>query len=174
MTVQVTADAPEQTPKLTGIVDSDIHPNFTNGLRDFNPYMTETWRRRLGIGGDADWASRLAASSARRSTPSSNDLSRGLRAVPGAQNVRGGGRVHVGDRDMLKLDRDWKALRNDVPWLTRRPSEYLREHVRFTRQPFPERTSASTSPPSSTWCTPRRRSASAGLPPLGLRRPGAG
>jgi predicted TIM-barrel fold metal-dependent hydrolase len=39
---------------------------------------------------------------------------------------------------MLKLDRDWKALRNEVPWLTRRPSEYLREHVRFTTQPFPE------------------------------------
>jgi len=39
---------------------------------------------------------------------------------------------------MLKLDRDWQALRNEVPWLTRRPSDYLREHVRFTTQPFVE------------------------------------
>jgi uncharacterized protein len=39
---------------------------------------------------------------------------------------------------MLKLDRDWLALRDEVPWLKRAPSEYLREHMRFTTQPFIE------------------------------------
>ncbi len=39
---------------------------------------------------------------------------------------------------MFKLDRDWQGLRNEVPWLTRPPSEYLREHIRFTTQPFVE------------------------------------
>jgi len=39
---------------------------------------------------------------------------------------------------MLKLDRDWKGLRNEVPWLKKPPSEYLRRNIRFTTQPFPE------------------------------------
>lgn len=39
---------------------------------------------------------------------------------------------------MLKLDRDWQALRDEIPWVKRPPSEYLREHVRFTTQPFVE------------------------------------
>lgn len=39
---------------------------------------------------------------------------------------------------MLRLDRDWTGLRDEVPWVKRRPSEYLREHIRFTTQPFIE------------------------------------
>lgn len=39
---------------------------------------------------------------------------------------------------MWKLDASWRALRREVPWLTRRPSEYIREHVRFGTQPFEE------------------------------------
>ncbi len=39
---------------------------------------------------------------------------------------------------MLKLDRDWLGLRDEVPWVKRPPSEYLREHIRFTTQPFVE------------------------------------
>jgi predicted TIM-barrel fold metal-dependent hydrolase len=39
---------------------------------------------------------------------------------------------------MLKLDRDWQALRDEIPWVKRPPSEYLREHIRFTTQPFVE------------------------------------
>jgi len=35
-----------------------------------------------------------------------------------------------------RLDRLWRALRREVPWVTSPPSEYLREHVRFTMQPF--------------------------------------
>ena len=48
---------------ITGIVDSDVHPNFKDGLRDLRPYMTEAWQRKLGIGGEATWASRFAAAS---------------------------------------------------------------------------------------------------------------
>jgi predicted TIM-barrel fold metal-dependent hydrolase len=39
---------------------------------------------------------------------------------------------------MWRLDQSWKSLRLEVPWLTRRPSEYIREHVRFSTQPFEE------------------------------------
>ena len=39
---------------------------------------------------------------------------------------------------MWRLDKNWKSLRVQTPWLERPPSEYLREHVRFTTQPIPE------------------------------------
>jgi predicted TIM-barrel fold metal-dependent hydrolase len=37
---------------------------------------------------------------------------------------------------MWRLDAEWKALRTEVPWVTRRPSDYLRDHVRFSTQPL--------------------------------------
>jgi predicted TIM-barrel fold metal-dependent hydrolase len=37
---------------------------------------------------------------------------------------------------MWRLDRNWEDLRSEVPHLRRRPSEYLREQVWFTTQPF--------------------------------------
>ena len=42
---------------------------------------------------------------------------------------------------LWRLDAYWKALRRDVPWLTRPPGEYVREHIRFGTQPLerPER-----------------------------------
>jgi uncharacterized protein len=37
---------------------------------------------------------------------------------------------------MWRLDSYWKALRAEIPWVRRRPSEYLRDHVRFGTQPL--------------------------------------
>ncbi len=37
-----------------------------------------------------------------------------------------------------RMDREWKSLRIEVPWVRRKPSEYLEDHVRFTTQPLDE------------------------------------
>lgn len=37
---------------------------------------------------------------------------------------------------MWRLDQEWKALRYEVPWLKKKPSEYLRDHVRLSSQPL--------------------------------------
>ena len=37
-----------------------------------------------------------------------------------------------------RMDRHWKELRRDAPRLKRLPSEYMRDHVSFTRQPVEE------------------------------------
>ena len=37
---------------------------------------------------------------------------------------------------MWRLDKEWKGLRRDIPWVTRPPSEIVREHVRATVAPL--------------------------------------
>jgi predicted TIM-barrel fold metal-dependent hydrolase len=39
---------------------------------------------------------------------------------------------------LWRMDKNWKGLKTQTPWLTKPPSEYVREHVRFTTQPIEE------------------------------------
>ncbi len=39
---------------------------------------------------------------------------------------------------MWRMDKNFKALRSTTPWLKRKPSEYILEHIRLTTQPIEE------------------------------------
>src|SRR3954447_19803102 len=42
------------------IVDCDVHQYFVDGIQDLFPYVTESWRRRLGIGQSLSWGGNFA------------------------------------------------------------------------------------------------------------------
>jgi hypothetical protein len=37
---------------------------------------------------------------------------------------------------MWRMDKEWKGLRREIPWVKHLPSDYIREHFRFTIQPL--------------------------------------
>ena len=37
---------------------------------------------------------------------------------------------------MWRMDKEWKGLRREIPWVRDAPSEYIRRHMRFTLQPI--------------------------------------
>lgn len=37
---------------------------------------------------------------------------------------------------MWRMDKEWKGLRREIPWVKRLPSEYIRQHIRLTVQPI--------------------------------------
>ncbi|MBI1294200.1 amidohydrolase family protein [bacterium] len=37
---------------------------------------------------------------------------------------------------MWRLDKEWKGLRYNTPWVKRLPSDYMRQHIRLTTQPL--------------------------------------
>jgi len=39
---------------------------------------------------------------------------------------------------MWRMDRNWEAFREELPWLSMAPSEYVKRNVKFTTQPIPE------------------------------------
>ena len=36
---------------------------------------------------------------------------------------------------MWRIDKEWKGLRHNTPWVKQAPSDYIREHIRLTMQP---------------------------------------
>jgi len=39
---------------------------------------------------------------------------------------------------MWRMDSAWRSFRTERPWVRKAPSEYIREHVRFATQPYPD------------------------------------
>ena len=37
---------------------------------------------------------------------------------------------------MWRFDKDWKGIHREMPWVSRPPSDYIRDHIRLTTQPF--------------------------------------
>ena len=51
--------------------------------------------------------------------------------LPGFRVVCADGGLSAFTPILWRLDKDWRGTREEIPWTTKLPSEYLREHVRF-------------------------------------------
>jgi predicted TIM-barrel fold metal-dependent hydrolase len=54
---------------------------------------------------------------------------------PGLRVVLAAGGVTWLPSLIWRLDKEWKGLRREIPWVRQLPSEYIRRHVRLTLQP---------------------------------------
>lgn len=54
--------AGEPADRGLAVIDCDIHPHFRNGLKDLEPFLSESWRKRMGIGHAQAWAAQVYAS----------------------------------------------------------------------------------------------------------------
>ena len=93
-----------------------------------------------------------------------------LRALPRAERRAGRGRRRVARAALWRLDTYWKALRSEVPWVKRPPSEYVADHVRLATQPI-ERPDDDAPPAADARDDGRQAPADVlqRLPALGLR-----
>ena len=64
------------------------------------------------------------------------DLPRHLRPPPHAQGLLIEGGIAWLPGILWRLDTNWRGLRSEIPWVDRKPSEIVREHVRFSTQPL--------------------------------------
>ena len=70
-----------------------------------------------------------------------------------------------------RLDKHWERFKSEVPHLKRAPSEYVREHFRFTTQPIDEPENPRDMRDVIDWVGGRAVDVLDRLSALGLRRP---
>ena len=59
-------------------------------------------------------------------------------AIPGFRFVFVEGGVATFAPMLWRMEKNWKAVRAEVPWMTRSPRAYLDDHLRFSTQPIDE------------------------------------